>query len=56
MASWKTLKETEEEEKLETKKGKKMGEENPKVKMKERSSMQALSYKIIMHNFAGIST
>lgn len=42
--------------KLETKKGKKRGEENPKVKMKERSSMQALNYKIIMHNFAGIST
>lgn len=55
MASWKTVKETEEEEKQETKKGKKMGEETPKVKMKETSSMQALSYKTIRHNFAGIS-
>lgn len=55
MSNWKTVKETEEEEKPETKKGKRKGEETPEVKMKERSHMQAVSYKTIMHNFAGIS-
>lgn len=54
MESWEIVQETEEEEKLETKKGKKE-KKLQKLRWKPRPSMQTLSCKTVVRNFAGIS-